>query len=101
MIKSSGLVDVESWWNYLEEKILEGLVFKDIKLEQVKATSIAPWMPPACRGRVVNTEFMKCTKSKQSSNKLIGCPKALASLIYNGNYNPLDLPSNSETKRNL
>ena len=38
-------VDVDSWWNFLEWKILERIAFKDIKEEKVIASCIAPWIP--------------------------------------------------------
>lgn len=90
-------VDAESWWSYLEQKILEGMVFKDIQLEKVKAVSIAPWLPPACRGCTLNTEHLK-SNSHCSHPTPIGCPKTLARLICQGDYDPLNLGSASITQ---
>lgn len=58
MDTASGEVDVDGWWSYLERKIIEGIVFKDTEPEKVEALRIAPWIPPACRGHVVNTSVM-------------------------------------------
>ena len=72
--------------------MIEGIAFKDIRQEKVKAIDIAPWIPPACRGRTVNTEYLKCTSNKSHSPLTpIGCPKKLASLICQGVYDPLSL----------
>ena len=86
----SGKVDVDSWWSYLEQKMLEGVIFKDIEQEKVNASCIAPWLPPACRGHAVNTEHLK-KKSHSSDVTPIGCPKTLARLICQGVYAPLNL----------
>ena len=92
-------MDVDSWWSYLERKIIEGIVFKDIEQEKVEALRIAPWIPPASRGHVVNTEYLKCNASKhQSPPTPVGCPKTLASLICQGVYDPLNLGSVSITQ---
>lgn len=90
----TGEVDVESWWNYLERKIVEGIAFKDIEQEKIEAVNIAPWIPPAGRGHVVNTEYLKSNASRHRSPPLpVGCPKTLASLICEGVYDPLNLGS--------
>ena len=87
-------VDVDGWWRYLERKIIEGIAFKDIEQEKVEALCIAPWIPPASRSHVVNTEYLKCNASKhQSPPTPVGCPKTLASLICQGVYDPLNLGS--------
>ena len=92
-------MDVDGWWCYLESKIIEGIAFKDIEQEKVKALQIAPWIPPASRGRVVNTEHLKCSASKHQSPPIpVGCPKTLASLIRQGVYDPLNLASVSITQ---
>ena len=92
-------VDVDSWWCYLERKIMEGVVFKDILQEKVEALRMAPWIPPASRGRVVNTEHLKCNTSKrQSPPTPVGCPKMLATLICRGTYDPLNLASATITQ---
>ena len=93
VINNPGYVDTERWWNHLESKILEGIIFKDVKVEKINATSIAPWIAPACRGQVVNTEHLKCTAANyhHTSSKPIGCPKKLATLIFQGVYNALEL----------
>jgi hypothetical protein len=72
--------------------MLEGVIFKDIEQEKVNATSIAPWLPPACRGHTVNTEHLK-RKSHSSDSTPVGCPKTLARLIYQGVYDPFNLNS--------
>lgn len=85
-------VDVDSWWNFLEGKILEGIAFKDIKEEKVITSCIAPRIPPACRGRVVNTEHLKSNARNHHSPPIpAGCPKILATLICDGIYDPLNL----------
>ena len=66
--------------------------FKDIEQEMVEALRIAPWIPPASRGHVVDTEHLKCGASKHRSPQTpIGCPKMLANLICQGVYDPLNL----------
>ena len=56
------------------------------------ASCIAPWIPPACRGRVVNTEHLKSnTRNHHSPPTPAGCPKTPATLICNGIYDPLNL----------
>ena len=95
----SGEVDVDSWWSFLERKILEGIAFKDIKEEKVVASCIAPWIPPACRGCVVNTEHLKSgARNHHSPPTPAGCPKTLATLICDGIYDPLNLGSMSNTQ---
>ena len=82
-----GRVDIDSWWRAM---------YMDAKIEPILAMSIAPWIPPSCRGNVVNTEHMKSSKSQaHSSANPAGCPKTLAELIRRGTYNPLDLQSTS------
>ena len=75
--------------------ILEAIVFKDCTPKAVYAPSIAPWIPPSCRGHVVNTEIFKLSSTHDSGSEPSGCPKTLASLIRKGIYNPLDLKSTS------
>ena len=93
-------VDVDSWWNFLEGKILEGIAFKDIKEERVIASFVAPWIPPACSGRVVNTEHLKSNARNHHSPPIpAGCPKILAIC---GIYDPLNLGGMSiAVERNL
>lgn len=99
MENTTGEVDIDGWWQYLEEKMLEGIIFKDIELERVKVADMAPWIPPACRGHTVNTEHLKCTSyNNQKSPNPVGCPKTLASLICQGVYDPLDLGAASISK---
>lgn len=43
----------------MELKVLEAVVYKNAKMDPVVAANIAPWIPPLCRGNVVNTEHMK------------------------------------------
>ena len=96
---TSGEVDVDSWWSHIESKILEGITFKDIQMEKLEASRIPPWIPPACRGRVVNTEHLKGnTRKHQSPPTPTGCPKTLANLICQGVYSPLNLEDLSVTK---
>ena len=90
-------MDIDGWWSYLEGKILEGVTFKDIEKEKVRANHIAPWIPPACRGNAVNTEHIKCNEKKHRSPPTpTGCPKMFASLICEGVYDPLNLGSVSQ-----
>ena len=92
-------MDVDGWWCYLERKIIEGIAFKDIEQDKVEALRIAPWIPPASRGHVVNTEHLKCNASKHRSPPTpVGCPMMLASLICQGVYDPLNLASVSITQ---
>ena len=92
-------MDVDGWWQHLERKIIEGIVFKDIQQEKVEALRVAPWIPPASRGHIVNTEHLKCNASKHRSPPApVGCPKTLASLICQGIYDPLNLGSVSITQ---
>ena len=91
------MAKVESWCSYLEQKILEGLVFKDIELEKVKAVNIAPWLAPACRGHTINTEHLK-SNSHRSHPTPVGCPKTLARMIFRGEYDPPNLGSASITQ---
>jgi hypothetical protein len=76
-------VDIDVWWRAMELKMLEAVVYKDAKMEPVVAASIAPWIPPSCRGKVVNTEHMKSAKNSKAncSATPTGCPKTLAELI--------------------
>ena len=95
----SGKVDVDGWWTFLEGTILEGIIFKDITEDKVIATCIAPWIPPACRGHVVNTEYLKSSTRKHHSPPTpAGCPKMLATSICDGIYDPLNLGSTSITQ---
>ena len=92
--KKSGTVDIDAWWRAMELKMLEAVVYKDAKMEPVVAANIAPWIPPLCRGNVVNTEHMKSKNSQANcSTTPIGCPKILAELIRREIFNPLDLQS--------
>ena len=44
-------------------------------------SSITPWIPPLCRGNVVNTEHMKSKNSQANCSATpVGCPKTLADL---------------------
>ena len=87
-------VDIDTWWRAMESKMLEAVVYKDAKMEPVVAASIAPWIPPLCRGNVVNTEHMKSKNYQANCTATpVGCPKTLAELIRRGTYNPLDLQS--------
>ncbi len=52
-------IDVEAWWNNVDLKLIEGIVYKWSKVEPIVAEEIAPWLPPSCRGVVVNTEHKK------------------------------------------
>lgn len=90
-----GVVNIDEWWAQIEMKILEAAVYKDAKPELVNATSIAPWIPPACRAKTIaNTEFAKLSSNPgKTCHEPIGDPKKLADLIHNGIYNPLDLHS--------
>ena len=88
----SDTVDIDTWWRAMESKMIEAAVYKDAKIEPIVAASIAPWIPPSCRGNVVNTEHRKSKNSQANSSATpIGCPKTLAELIRRGTYNPLDL----------
>ena len=93
--KGLGEVEIEKWWDEMEMKILEAIVYKDANQEPVIATSIAPWIPPSCRAnKIFNTEHLKSSRSllaTTSTQDPVGCPKKLADLIRNGTYNPLDL----------
>ena len=90
-----GPLDVDKWWREIESKILEAIVFKSTRVEPVVATRIAPWIPPSCRGEVVNTEYLKSSRQENDSTSHIGCPKMLAELIRKGCYDPLNLKSAS------
>jgi hypothetical protein len=86
-------VDISGWWKGMDSKLLEGVVFRSGTVEPIFAEDIAPWLPPACRGKVVNTEHKKRANKTASTGSPIGCPKTLAELIRNGSYNPLDAGS--------
>lgn len=90
----AGAVNIDQWWGQIESKILEALIYKDATPEPILATSIAPWIPPSCRGHPVNTEFLKSGQNCASAEPS-GCPKTLAELIRKGTYNPLCVQSNS------
>ena len=70
--------------------MIEGIAFKDITLEKLNVAEMAPWLPPACRGNTVNTEYLKCKKNRYPETP-IGCPKTLGSLICQGVYDPLSI----------
>ena len=85
---SPGVVNTEEWWDSLELKAVEGATYREVEMEPILATEIAPWIPPSCRGPVQhNTEHQK--KSSVSGLELTGCPKKLAEAIRRDEYNPL------------
>ena len=88
-------MDIDHWWSYLEEKVVEAVVFKAAEMVPVMATSIAPWIAPCARGLVTyNTEYLKGSRpSVTTSTHPMGCPKTLSDLIRKGVYDPLHLPS--------
>ena len=50
-----GVVDTDMWWMDMDDKIIEGYLFSKLLPKSIEAHSIAPWIPPACRGpRVTN-----------------------------------------------
>ena len=59
---------------------------------------LAPWLPPSCRGKVINTEFKKKSSKTGASDIPGGCPKTLAELIRKGVYDPLNIGSFSAVK---
>lgn len=91
----AGAVNIDEWWREIDSKILESVIFKSTRLEPVSATKIAPWIPPSCRGTVINTEHLKMSNQVDSSSTPTGCPKMLAEFIRKGTYNPLNLKSAS------
>lgn len=86
-------VDVDKWWRSIDSKLLEGVIFRSSTVEPIFAEDIAPWLPPACRGKVINTEYKKKATKDTSAGAPVGCPKTLAELIRNGVYNPLNIGS--------
>ena len=82
------MVDIDHWWSYLEEKVVEAVVFKAAEMEPIVATSIAPWIAPCARGLVTyNTEYLQgSTSSVVTSARPMGCPKRLSDLIRKGVY---------------
>ena len=83
----SGLVDTEQWWSSLEYRAIEGATYKEVEMEPILGTEIAPWIPPACRSRLqYNTQHQK---ESSGGLQLVGCPKQLAECIRREEYNPL------------
>ena len=70
-------MDIDHWWSYLEEKVVEAVVFKAAEMVPVMATSIAPWIAPCARGLVTyNTEYLKGSRpSVSTSTHPMECPK--------------------------
>ena len=88
---TSGHVNPEGWWSDLECSAVEAAVYRDVHMEPINATDIAPWIPPICRGPVMlNTESHK---KRAMGEKLIGCPKQLGGLVREGRYDPLTVGS--------
>ena len=57
---ATGAVDVVGWWKAIEDKMIEAAVYYTATPIHLEADKIAPWIPPACRGKVVlNTEHLK------------------------------------------
>jgi len=52
-------VDIDEWWKSIDSKLLEGVIYRSSIEEPIFAESIAPWIPPSCRGKVINTEYQK------------------------------------------
>ena len=58
-----GIVDIDHWWTYLEEKVVEAVIFKATEMVPIMAASIAPWIAPCAGGLVTyNTECLKGTR---------------------------------------
>lgn len=58
----NGVVDVDDWWGEIDQQIMEASLFSRATPTSIDAHTIAPWIPPACRGpRVWNTEVWKGT----------------------------------------
>lgn len=91
-------VDVDVWWRAIDSKLLEGVIFRSSTVEPIFADEIAPWLPPSCRGRVINTEHLKKSNKDTTTGVPVGCPKKLAELIRKGVYDPLKISSFSATQ---
>ena len=63
-----------------------GIALKDIKEEKVIASCIAPWIPPACRSCVVNTEHLKSNTRNHSppTPQLVKHLESLHSVVIQG-----------------
>ena len=48
-------------------------MYKDAKMEPIVAANIAPWIPPLCRGNVVNTEHNMKSKNSQANQSTLRC----------------------------
>lgn len=64
----TGSINVDEWWRGVEYKLLEAVVYKSAKAEPVLANEIAPWLPPSCRGTVINTEHLKSSMNDDIFN---------------------------------
>ena len=59
----TGEVNVDDWWQCINEGIIELSLFSRPGPAVIKADKIAPWIPPACRApKVINTELLKGEK---------------------------------------
>ncbi len=66
-------IDVDEWWKevHVDAKILEAVIFKNARVEPVLANKIAPWIPPSCRGHVINTEQFKSSTNKVENSSIV------------------------------